>query len=84
MSAAKKLKTGTEICSLLASQRLACSPSVKEFLATKHGGSLKQRVKVLSEGSKVKDGGTVLYWMCRDKRVQVSRFPSQKAPFLTL
>jgi len=70
MSAAKKLKTGSEICSLLASQRVACSPSVKEFLASKHGASLKQRVKVLSEGSKIRSGGTVLYWMCRDKRVQ--------------
>ena len=73
MSAAKKLKTGSEICSLLASQRVASSPSVKEFLASKHGVSLKQRVKVLSEGRKIRSGGTVLYWMCRDKRVQVRR-----------
>ena len=71
MSGTKKLKRGPEICDQLASQRLACSPSVTEFLASKHGASLKQRVKVLSEGSEVKAGGTVLYWMCRDKRVQV-------------
>jgi len=70
MSGTKKLKRGPEICDQLASQRLACSPSVTEFLASKHGASLKQRVKVLSEGSEVKAGGTVLYWMCRDKRVQ--------------
>jgi len=70
MSAVKKLKRGSDICDQLASQRLACSPSVSEFLASQHGSSLRRRVEVVAGGGEPRAGGTVLYWMCRDRRVQ--------------
>ena len=72
MNAVKKLKRGSDICDQLASQRLACSPSVSEFLASQHGSSLRRRVEVVAGGGEPRAGGTVLYWMCRDRRVQVS------------
>ena len=41
MSSVKKLKTGSEICSLIAQQRKECSTSMTEFLASSKGGSFR-------------------------------------------
>ena len=41
MSSVKKLKTSSEICSLIAQQRKECSGSVTEFLSSSKGGSLR-------------------------------------------
>jgi len=70
MSSGKKLKTGSEICSLIAQQRKECSASVAEFLSSSKGGSLRNRVRGVGGSESKNVEGSVLYWMWRDKRVQ--------------
>ena len=41
MSSGKKLKTGSEICSLIAQQRKECSASITKFLSSSKGGSFR-------------------------------------------
>ena len=48
MSSVKKLKTGAEICSLIAQQRKECSASMTEFLTSSKGGSFRYQ-NILSE-----------------------------------
>ena len=71
----------------LAEHRLACAKDVREFQVrilaywhfilawqdSKHGASFKSRVRVISgeEGKLRRECKGVMYWMWRDKRVQV-------------
>lgn len=70
MSSVKKLKTGSEICKLVAQQRRECAASITEFLSSSKGSSFRNRVKNVGVNKRKDTEGAVLYWMWRDKRVQ--------------
>ena len=90
MSSVKKLKTGSEICKLVAQHRRECAASITEFLSSAKGSSFRycincqvlkikwlicrNRVKNVGVNKRKDTEGAVLYWMWRDKRVQVPLF----------
>ena len=90
MSSVKKLKTGSEICKLVAQHRREYAASITEFLSSSKGSSLRycldcqvpkkkwlicrNRVKNVGATKSKDTEGAVLYWMWRDKRVQVPLF----------
>ena len=93
MSSVKKLKTGSEICKLVAQHRRECAASITEFLSSSKGSSFRycincqvlkikwlicrSRVKNVGVNKRKDTEGAVLYWMWRDKRVQVPLFLAQ-------